>query len=140
MLAPLSRALHVGSLAALVALGACAGTGRAADAPAEPLPTGSWRGGLVREGSAAPGLPATLSITEGPAVVLVAGAFRVTADDVDARDGRLRFRAPGFPVSRASRRTVRCDLDLAGARQGLAGRCQAGGAVHRLSLRRSSSY
>ena len=89
------------------------------------------------------GLPATLSITGGaerPVVVLVAGSTRVTADEVEARGGRLRFRAPDFPVSQTSRRTLRCDLDLSGVRQVLAGRCQAGAVVFQLSLRQASLY
>lgn len=129
-------------LALAVALVGCGSTENLGDPGVEVASlAGGWRGGMVQEGAGS--LPATLSVSEegsGLAVTLVAGAIRVTTDDVEVRRGRFQFRAPDFPVSRTSRRTLRCDLDPNAGFRELRGRCYAGPATYRLSLRRSGAY
>lgn len=123
------------ALLAVVLLAGCSGPGGAA--ASEPPPEGRWRGSLVAQATGRV-VPATLDVGASGAVELVAGAARVRADDVAYEHGRLRFRAPQFPVTPTRHRALRCDLYDDGV-SALGGTCRAGTATYRLSLRRSAS-
>ena len=111
---------------ALLALSGCA----APSGVAEPLPVGSWSGTVVREGGPR-GLPSSL-VVRADGVELLIGGTRLASDEASFRDGRLRFRAPGFR-SGVGARTLRCDL-LQDDRGGLGGSCRAGTDQYRLAL------
>ncbi len=97
---------------------------------ADALPTETFTGTMSVD--AVRSLPAVLYTSPGQ-VELVVGSTRVTADDITFDGGRLRFRAPQFPVSRTTRRTLRCDLSGWPA-EVLAGTCQAGAERFRVIL------
>ena len=126
----LRRPLALGAV--LLAASGCSTTPPAT--AAEPLPTETWTGTM--SANAVRALPASLATSPG-ALELVVGATRLTADDVSTDRGRLRFRAPQFPVSRTERRTLRCTLSgWPGER--LTGTCQAGAERYRLVLSTSA--
>ena len=124
-----------------VALAGCGSSSELEESDADLTPVvGSWRGTMVQVGVGT--LPTSLVVTEtdgGLGLTLVAGAIRVTTNDASLRRGRFQFRASDFPVSRTSKRTIRCDLDPNVGIRELRGRCLAGSASYTLTLRRSGS-
>ena len=113
--------------ALLVLLGGCAAPAPSASGD---LPVGSWSGTFATEGAVG-SVPATLYV-EPNQVEFVVGAARVPSDEASYEDGRLRFRAPQFPVSRIQHRLLRCDLRE--ERGVYRGTCQAGTARYQLLL------